>query len=173
MAFGRGAQDGGNQFWEVPWECPWDTVCCPSVEQLWKWDLRLSWRLFCWSMRGCAAGLWSPGIHQWQAADPGACYAHISFPDPSVRCCTGKYDAHQYLKKNMEHIEAKSVMVGQDEEKCCHSPDTLFNSCLVQGWRPLFIRNIFRQWHCRCSDTNGFLFVHTYFCLDSFCISVL
>lgn len=41
----------------------------------------------------------------------------VSFPDPSVRCCTGKYRTHQHLKKGVEHIEAKPLMVGRDEEK--------------------------------------------------------
>lgn len=69
----------------------------------------------------------------------------VSFLDPSVRCCTGKYCVYQCLEKSVEHIEAKPALVGQDEEKCCHSPDMQCNPCLVLGWKPLFIRNIFRQ----------------------------
>lgn len=163
MVFRRGAQDGGNQFWEVPW----DPVYCPSIEQLWKWDPRLAWRLFYWSTMGCAAGLWSPGIHQWQAADPGACHALISFPDPSVRCCTGKYTSTWKRMWNTSRPNQSwwdRMKINAAIAQTCYATLAGMKTSLHQKHL---------QWHCHCSDTNGFLFVHTYSCLDSFCISAL
>lgn len=52
----------------------------------------------CTQMRGCAAGLCSPGINGRQLIQEHAMLT-VSFPDPSVRCCIGKYCAYQYRKR--------------------------------------------------------------------------
>lgn len=148
MVFRRGAQDG-----EIPGlRSALGVPLGPNLlsihrtalkvkPQVWLEAVLLEHGFLCTRMRGCAADLWSPGINGRQLIQEHAMLT-VSFPDPSVRCCTGKYCAHQHLKKSVEHIEAKPLMVGQDEEKWCYSPDMLCNPCLAQGWKPLFIRNI-------------------------------
>lgn len=124
----------------------------------------------CTRMRGCAAGLWSPGTNGRQLIQEHAMLI-VSFPDPSVRCCTGKYCVYQCLEKCRTH-RGQASHGGTGKRETLPQPR--------HAMQPLS-----RDGNPSSSETSSdsdiasalrqidFLFVHTYSCLDGFCISAL